>query len=110
MSSGQYFVLALVLGPSFVWLANNWIRARHGYAIEDDEGNQIERADTRQLIDLKAENTELRAHLAKVNNRLLVLERIATDGSVGVAAQIEPLRDAPRADALLDARQKAGEV
>ncbi len=102
MSSGQYFVLAIILGPSIVWLANNWIRARHGYAIQDEEGNKIERTDSRLVTDLKAENAELRAHITKVNERLQVLERIATDGSVGVAAQIEALRDEPKVLAQLE--------
>lgn len=104
MSSGQYFVLALVLGPSFVWLANNWIRARHGYAIEDDSGDPVERSDIRQVIDLKAENADLRERLVKFEDRVKVLERIATDGSVNIAAQIEALRDTGKVDALLDGR------
>jgi hypothetical protein len=37
-----------------------------------------------------------------VGERLQVLERIATDSSVGVAAQIEALRDEPRIAAKLE--------
>ena len=58
-------------------------------------GTQPDFARLRQAS-LAAENAELRAQLGKVNERLQVLERIATDGSVGVAAQIEALRDPPQ--------------
>lgn len=94
---GPEFVLAIIAISTGGWVINNWIRARHGYALEDEWGGKTVRHDK----DLAAENAELRAQLAKVNDRIQVLERIATDGSVNVARQIEALRDE---------RQKAGEV
>jgi len=94
---GPEFVLAIIAISTGGWLINNWIRARHGYALEDEWGGKTVRQDQ----ELATENAELPAQLAKANDRIQVLERIATDGSVGVARQIEALRDE---------RQKAGEV
>ena len=96
--AGPEFVLAIIAISTGGWVINNWIRARHGYALEDEWGGKTQRGDE----SLAAENAELRAQLSKVNDRLQVLERIATDGSVGVAAQIEALRDEPKVLAKLE--------
>ena len=45
---------------------------------------------------LRAENAELREQLAHFADRVKVLERIVTDRSVNVAAQIEALRDSEK--------------
>jgi hypothetical protein len=89
---GPEFVVWIVAISTIGWLANNWIRARHGYALEDEWGGK-----TPQNEALQAENAELRAQLGKVNERLQVLERIATDSSVNVARQIEALREGEKA-------------
>lgn len=96
------FVMAIVAISTIGWLVNNWIRARHGYALEDEWGGKTDRIDGKAHQALIAENAELRAHLGKVNGRLQVLERIATDRSVNVAAQIEALRDEPQIAASLE--------
>ncbi len=96
------FVILIVAISTGGWVINNWIRARHGYPLEDEWGGKTERHDAKANEALKAENAELRAQLGKVGERLQVLERIATDSSVGVAAQIEALRDEPRIAAKLE--------
>ena len=86
------FVVAIVAISTVGWLINNWIRARHGYPLEDEWGGKTGKANP-----LEAENAELRAQLASMNERLQVLERIATDSSVNVARQIEALRHEEKA-------------
>ncbi len=85
------FVMAIIAISTAGWLVNNWIRARHGYALEDEWGGKTVKSD-KQVATLQAENTELKERLAIFEDRVIMLERIATDKSVGLAAQIENLR------------------
>ena len=88
------FVVLIIAISTIGWIVNNWIRAKHGYALEDEWGGKTVRADHKANEALKAENAELREQLAHFTDRVKVLERIVTDKSVTVAAQIEALRDA----------------
>lgn len=90
---GPTFVIMIIAISTGGWLINNWIRARHGYALEDEWGGKTVRAETKANEALKAENAELREQLTHFTDRVKVLERIVTDKSVNVAAQIEALRD-----------------
>jgi hypothetical protein len=96
------FVIFIVAISTGGWVINNWIRAKHGYPLEDEWGGKTGLEDGQANKALLDENRELRAQLGKVNDRLQVLERIATDSSVNVAAQIEALRDEPRILAKLE--------
>jgi hypothetical protein len=89
------FVMAIIAISTVGWLVNNWIRARHGYALEDEWGGKTGRGDAESTRKLAAENAELREQLAHFTDRVKVLERIVTDKSTSVAAQIEALRDLP---------------
>lgn len=93
--AGPDFVIALVAISTGGWLLNNWIRARHGYALEDEWGGKTARAETQANAALEAENADLREQLNHFADRVKVLERIVTDKGTTVAAQIEALRDAP---------------
>ncbi|MDP3677171.1 MAG: hypothetical protein Q8R44_19080 [Novosphingobium sp.] len=90
---GPEFVIWIVAISSGAWLFNNWIRARHGYALEDEWGGKTERAGHSETRELRTENEELREQLAHFSDRVKVLERIVTDKGLTVAAQIEALRD-----------------
>ncbi len=90
------FVMAIVAISTVGWLVNNWIRARHGYALEDEWGGKTGKGD-KEVAALKAENTDLKERLALFEDRVIVLERIATDKSVNLAAQIENLRTGEKA-------------
>jgi hypothetical protein len=89
------FVIVIVAISTLGWLVNNWIRARHGYSLEDEWGGKTARPDAKATEALKAENAELREQLSHFTDRVKVLERIVTDKSTNVAAQIEALRDQP---------------
>lgn len=90
--AGPEFILAIIALSTGGWLVNNWIRARHGYALEDEWGGKTRPADAQAVSQLQAENAELREQLAHFADRVKVLERIATDQSVNLANQIEDLR------------------
>ncbi|MGH6787895.1 MAG: hypothetical protein ACREBO_13780 [Novosphingobium sp.] len=87
------FVVLIVAISTAGWLVNNWIRARHGYALEDEWGGKTDRAGSGQAAALADENRALREQLGTVGERVKVLERIVTDNGYGVATQIEALRE-----------------
>jgi len=93
--SGPGFVIALVAISTLGWLANNWIRARHGYSISDDNGKNIDKidADAARKIDLlAADNERLAGQISRLEDRISVLERIATDPAERTARAIDALR------------------
>ena len=96
---GPGFVLIIIAISTGGWLVNNWIRARHGYALEDEWGGKTSRADQEATRRLTAENEELRGQLGNFNERVQVLERIITDRGYDVATQIEALRETGQVDA-----------
>ena len=71
------------------WVINNWIRARHGYPIEEHHDDV--KAATRMTA-ICAENRDLKAQIGRLEQRLEVLERIATDPAERTAREIESLR------------------
>lgn len=93
---GPFFVIAIIALSTGGWLINNWIRARHGYALEDEWGGKTVRADDSSRKELQRENAALRTELKAVHDRVAVLERIVTDKGYGVSEQIEALRDTNR--------------
>jgi hypothetical protein len=92
---GPGFVVAIVLVCTIGWLINNWIRAKHGYPLEDEWGGKTERPDSAETARLKAENRELHGKLDAMQDRLIVLEKIVTDRGYSLSAEIEALRETP---------------
>lgn len=84
------FVLAICVVSIAGGIINNWIKARHGYPIED-AGTQTQ-SGKRKMEAICAENQDLKKRLAEVTDRLAVLERIATDPAERVSKEIERLR------------------
>ena len=91
------FVLGIIAISTFGWLANNWIRAKHGYALEDEWGGKTKRHDSDEAKALKVENRALHEKLDAMQDRMVVLERIVTDRGYSLADEIEALRRAPAA-------------
>lgn len=92
---GPTFVLAIIGMSMLAWIITTAIRAKHGYPVENEWGGmstphnkQAERA-TKALV---AENEQLRTTVGKLEERLKVVERIATDPSRQLADDIERLR------------------
>jgi hypothetical protein len=90
---GPSFVVLIVTVCTAGWLVNNWIRARHGYALEDEWGGKTERADHAATARLGEENAQLRRRIEALEGRTAAIETIVTDSGYITAAQIEGLRD-----------------
>ena len=83
------FLVLTSLISTLGWVANNWVRARHGYPIEADE----DEAPSKKRMDaICAENRDLKGQVSRLEERLKVLERIATDPAERTAREIESLR------------------
>ena len=93
---GPTFVLAIIFITTAGWVLNNWIRAKHGYPISDDSGENISRTDSlqseRKIELLSNENAGLKGQISRLEERIAVLERIATDPAERTAREIESLR------------------
>lgn len=91
---GPEFVLAIIAISTFGWLASTWIRARHGYSIENEWSGMTEHPDAGRKIELlNSENESLKGQIGLLEERLKVLERIATDPSRQLADEIDKLHD-----------------
>ena len=85
-------IIALFYGG---WLLNNWIRAKHGYPLEDEWGGKSNRIDTdseRKIMLLSNENETLNSKIGHLEERVAVLERIVTDKAGRLSEEIERLR------------------
>ena len=91
----KVFVLLIVAISITGWLINNWIRAKHGYPLEDEWGGKTAKPDDQETTRLKAENAELHSKLDAVQDRMVVLEKIVTDRGYSLSSEIEALRDVP---------------
>lgn len=92
---GPGFVLAIIAMSMIAWVITTAIRARHGYPLEDEWGGKTHRRDPAAddgTKALAAENAQLKATVGKLEERLKVLERIATDPSRQLADEIDKLR------------------
>lgn len=90
--AGPGFIIAIIAITTLGWVITTAIRARHGYPLTDDWGNTVQPT-PREDSKLAAENEALKANVAKLEDRLRVLERIATDPSKRLADDIDSLRD-----------------
>ena len=93
---GPFFVLAIIAISCGAWLINNWIRAKHGYSISDDWGRNIgkETPEAARKVELLTnENERLTGMVSRLEERITVLERIATDPATRTAHEIEQLRN-----------------
>lgn len=76
---------------------DNWLRMKHGYSPQDDatpEGKLPGPANeaAKQIALLSADKDRLEDKVATLEQRIKVLERIATDPSERTAREIEQLR------------------
>jgi hypothetical protein len=96
---GPGFIIAMIAISTIGWLFNNWIRAKHGYSLEDEWGGKTDKGDInaeRKVELLTSENEQLNGKIGRLEERLAVLERIATDkesSSARLSDEIEELRD-----------------
>jgi hypothetical protein len=92
---GPSFILAIIALVIIGKFLNNWLRMRHGFAQEEKlsgKGGQPNLSDQRQLTLLGSENAELKGKIVRLEERVAVLERIATDKGSRLADEIDALR------------------
>ena len=104
--AGPGFIIAIIAITTIGWIANNWIRTKHGYPPSDDWGNSMNWGDSmnwgarkqdpaseRKVELLSSENERLTGQVSRLEERIAVLERIATDPAERTAREIDALRD-----------------
>lgn len=89
---GPIFTLAIIGMSMLAWIITTAIRARHGYPVENEWGGMVSPGQTESDKKLRLENEQLKATVGKLEERLKVLERIATDPSKQLAEEIDRLR------------------
>jgi hypothetical protein len=99
---GPEFVLAIIAMAMFAGVLKTAIRAKHG--LPDFTGGRGKRAERQELarqrdessglVDgLRDENRRLSGRVEAMEDRLIVLEKIVTDGGYTLSHEIEALRD-----------------
>lgn len=93
--AGPNFVLAIIAISTVGWVITSWIRARHGYPVEGEWGGTVSKSDpdaARKIDLLSSENERMAAQVSRLEERIAVLERIATDAPSRLTAEIERLK------------------
>lgn len=93
---GPIFVLAIIAMSYMAWIITTAIRAKHGYPLDNDWGKTVSKDDPelrRQNEILERENEKLLGKVGRLEERMAVLERIATDAPNRLTAEIDKLRD-----------------
>ena len=93
---GPVFVLAIIAMSMTGWVLTSWIRAKHGYPLENEWSGMAHKGDSpdaqRRIELLSSENARLTGQIGRLEERIGVLERIATDPAERTAREIESLR------------------
>lgn len=92
---GPTFVIAIIAISTLGWVITTAIRAKHGYPLDGEWGGTVRKDDKQasaKTAELVAENDALKGKVGLLEERLKVLERIATDPSRQLADDIERLR------------------
>lgn len=103
---GPGFVLTIIGLAMISWLINNWIRARHGYALEDEWGGKTLPSESKAAKRLEVENQALHEKLDAMQDRMVVLEKIVTDRGYSLAEEIDSLRADTNSGVPLDTGSK----
>ena len=101
--SGPVFIIAIIALITFGKILNNYVRVKHGYAPEEHSRRgrrhanrlmQDGEVDNERRVELLTnENERLNGQVGRLEERIAVLERIATDPAERTAREIEALRD-----------------
>ena len=90
------FAFGIIVVSTAGWLISSWIRAKHGYPIENEWSGMTCKRDPStangQVEQLTSENSQLKGQVSRLEDRIAVLERIATDPAERTAREIEKLR------------------
>lgn len=79
------------------WVANTWIRVKHGYPLDGAWGQALHPKVDPEAVErvklLTQENAQLRAELGAMKDRLTNVERIVTDSGYQLTHEIDRLRN-----------------
>jgi hypothetical protein len=78
---GPGFVLAIIALSIGGWMFTTWIRAKHGYPVENEWGGTVYRTSDdadRKIALLSDDNAKLAKQIGRLEERIAVFERIAT--------------------------------
>ena len=92
---GPGFVIAIIAMSTIGWVVTTWIRAKHGYPVENEWSGTAHRGNPeadRNVKLLTSENERLVGQVGRLEDRIAVLERIATDPAARTAREIDALR------------------
>jgi hypothetical protein len=102
---GPSFVITIIALSFGAWIITTWIRALYGYPLENEWGGTAVKGfdgleedypnAVRQLTLLTSENEKLHGKIMRLEERIAVLERIATESNSRAAQlsdQIDRLR------------------
>ena len=93
--AGPSFIVAIVALSMGAWVITSWIRAKHGYPLEGEWGGVVQKNDPdaeRKINLLSTENERLTGQVSRLEERIAVLERIATDAPSRLSAEIDNLK------------------
>ena len=90
MNFGELIPIVAIL--SSAWVVVTFARLRHRRASPDGLGSGASLEEARDNARLAHENERLRLNVDRLEERLAVLERIATDPAERTAREIEQLR------------------
>ncbi len=93
--AGPDFILSIIGISTVGWIVTTWIRARHGYPVENEWSGTANRSDAeaeRRIAQLTKDNETLMDRVDRLEDRLAVMERIVTDPAHRTAAEIDSLR------------------
>ncbi|MGB3721255.1 MAG: hypothetical protein WA979_00370 [Pacificimonas sp.] len=93
------FVIAIIAVCGAITLGRNWIQAQHGYDLTDEWGGKETKSSPdqdRKVELLTNENSALKGQVSRLEERLSVLERIATDPTKRLSDEIDALSRADR--------------
>ena len=94
----QFFpwITAIVAVSIGGWAFTTWLRIKNGYPLESSWGMPIHPKKDQEAIErirlLTNENAGLKGQVGRLEERIAVLERIATDPAERTAREIEQLR------------------
>jgi len=88
------FMPSIFLVFGIAWVVNTWIRAKHGYPLDDGAGGAVYKGPSPDAVadQVRQALASRDATIAKLEERVRVLERIVTDDSSRVSREIEKLR------------------
>ncbi len=93
MNSGEIFVLGIIAITTLGGVFKMWVRTQNGLPVGHSDIDAADGPDARRKFELlSTENERLTGQISRLEERLRVLERIATDPAERTAREIDSLR------------------